>query len=114
MGWGRGRGSSRKLYGKRRGSGSGSGKKKFSWGSIKAKGKSWLNKAKTKGKSWLNKAKKGGAVACPKVGKLPAASAKTTCTKAGCNYSEDKSNPFKTVRTCSRGSSLKKRKGGVA
>jgi len=56
----------------------------------------------------------GGAVACPKVGKLPAASAKTTCAKAGCNYSEDKSNPFKTVRSCSRGSSLKKRKGGVA
>merc|ERR1711959_648614 len=111
------------------------GKKNFSWGSIKARGKSWLNKAKTKGKSWLtkgkrwlnkaktkgkswlNKAKKGGAVACPKVGKLPAASAKTTCAKAGCNYSEDKSNPFKTVRTCSRGSGsgsgsgFKKRKG---
>merc|ERR1712072_544901 len=119
--WGKLKTKGKKLYGKRRGSGSGSGKKKkFSWGSIKAKGKSWLNKAKTKGKSWLNKAKKGGAVTCPKVGKLPAASAKTTCAKAGCNYSEDKSNPFKTVRTCSRGSGsgsgsvIKKRKGGMA
>merc|ERR1712093_557444 len=118
--WGKLKTKGKKLYGKRRGSGSGKKKKKFSWGSIKAKGKSWLNKAKTKGKSWLHKAKKGGAVACPKVGKLPAASAKTTCAKAGCNYSEDKSNPFKTVRTCSRGSGsgsgsgFNKRKGGIA